>query len=525
MNLKKNINTKVIWAALSGLLIFNACVDKNDWGTDDDYDRLFRPSKLEILSISATEATVSFVAIPGTDYYHFELSKDSLEFTNIVAQFDTLTNKLLLENLDGNTKYSVRIKALPLDASKAESKWAEIYFKTRAEQIMQTVNSGDILSRSVVLHWTPGATVTNLVILDANNTQVQNITISAESVASGTIQVTGLSPESSYTALLMNGTAQRGSASFTTFPDVPEAELIIRLAAGDLLTQETFDTLTVSSVTFTFPAGQVFDMATGGTNLKSGVAYNFFGLPGEEKATLSVNRFNLGATHEYVKFNNLNLSGISGTSTYGYLINQADATTIGTIEFANCSMHDFSTTLFRLQGTSSKLISNLVVTNCIAYNQTQGYALFHGNSGTIDNILINNSTFYNVERFLLHDKTNNSSLVISDCTFNNIIINSRYLIDYGSSLAPNTFEIRNSIFGATKDPSTARGIRAAKSPSVSNSYGTSDMIWAASPINGLNTYSGTSTDLFADPANGNFSIKDESFEGKVSAGDPRWYFN
>ena len=38
----------------------------------------------------------------------------------------------------------------------------------------------------------------------------------------------------------------------------------------------------------------------------------------------------------------------------------------------------------------------------------------------------------------------------------------------------------------------------------------------------ITRYPGTSTDLFEDPANGNFKIKDKSFVGKSSAGDPRW---
>jgi hypothetical protein len=51
---------------------------------------------------------------------------------------------------------------------------------------------------------------------------------------------------------------------------------------------------------------------------------------------------------------------------------------------------------------------------------------------------------------------------------------------------------------------------------------TSDCLFSANPITGANSYSGKAADLFTDPANGNFKIKDNSFAGKSTAGDPRW---
>jgi hypothetical protein len=70
------------------------------------------------------------------------------------------------------------------------------------------------------------------------------------------------------------------------------------------------------------------------------------------------------------------------------------------------------------------------------------------------------------------------------------------------------------------------GIRAGTSTTVSavNSYSTSDFIitTAAAQIPGLVSYPNTAASLFEDPDNGNFKIKDASFAGKNSAGDPRW---
>ncbi|RKD89976.1 DUF5123 domain-containing protein [Mangrovibacterium diazotrophicum] len=532
MNIIKKINIQILFAFVAGLLVFNACVDKNDWDVDKSHDRLFRPTNLAVTSITATTGDLSFVSIPGTEYYQFELSADSLLFENIVSTFDTTANAFTLTGLDGNTQYSLRVKAIPTEASKGESEWASIYFKTRAEQIMETVAAGDVASRTVTLRWEAGATVTNIVLNDADGKEVQNVTITAEQMAAGELEVTGLSPETSYEALLMNGTKQRGSASFTTYPDVPDAEYYIRLQAGDVLTQEMFDEITASTVTVTFPAGGFFTFAETLT-LPAGVSFNFFGLPGDSKAILNLTQLELGATHDYVKFTNLDISGLvydaTGTPTGGsnsYFINQSGETNTATLEFSNCLLHDFNNTPLRLKDSADKYFGNLNIDNCLVYNIPDSYYVINvsASNHVIDNISITNSTFYNIGRLFLHNKANNNSVLIADCTFDDIVAAGRYFFDYSSSYGPTSgFTMRNCILGSTQDD-TAKGIRFNGSPTVTNSYATSDFVLGGATIGGLNSYSGASTDLFADPANGDFSIADELFDGKTSAGDPRWYF-
>ena len=87
---------------------------------------------------------------------------------------------------------------------------------------------------------------------------------------------------------------------------------------------------------------------------------------------------------------------------------------------------------------------------------------------------------------------------------------------------PQSIEITNCIFGSTAE--AAKGIRANDvEPIVSNSYMTSDMNITGNKINGLISYEGGEADLFQDPANKDFTIIDNSFDGKRNCGDPRWY--
>ena len=139
----------------------------------------------------------------------------------------------------------------------------------------------------------------------------------------------------------------------------------------------------------------------------------------------------------------------------------------------------------------------------------------------INQILITNSTFYNVSRVIMHSATNSEKLLISDCTFNDIIASGRYLVDYSTAFGVQDFVLRNNIFGATKNAG-AKGVRANTTPIVDNCYSTSDWELGSNRISGLESYGSASTNLFTDPAKGNFKIKDQQFRGRDNAGDPKW---
>lgn len=534
MNLIKNINFKILFALVAGLFAMNACTDKNDWDTDSSYDRLFRPTNLTISGTTATTANVTFGSISGADYYTLELSMDSLVFENVVAVFDTTEYMFMLENLETDTQYSLRAMAIDADGSRPNSEWAEVAFKTRAEQIMEPVNAGDILSSTVVLRWTPGEFATNMVINDADENEVQNIPVTPEMIAAGEITIDGLTPETSYEALLMNNDKVRGSASFTTYPQVPEADVIIRLAAGDVLTQEMFDGIEGSSATITFEAGALFTYEET-LNLPDGVSFTFFGLPGETQAILNIRQIEMAASHDFIRFVNLDISGLmydaSGEPTGGtnqYLFNQSGATTTNSLEFTNCAIHDFANTPLRMKDSGDKLIENLSMDNCVVYNVEDSYYVINvsASNHVINNISLTNSTFYNIGRLFLHNKSNNNSVLIADCTFNNVLGSGRYFFDFSSSFGPaNGFTMRNTIVGSTQNEG-ARGIRLNGNMVITNSYYTTDFVLGGTTamMGLMNPYSGASTDLFVDPANGDLSIADELFEGATSAGDPRWYF-
>ncbi|RYZ50110.1 MAG: DUF5123 domain-containing protein, partial [Sphingobacteriales bacterium] len=167
---------------------------------------------------------------------------------------------------------------------------------------------------------------------------------------------------------------------------------------------------------------------------------------------------------------------------------------------------------------------------CVAYDcgvtaTTGSYAFVHNSVATskINNIAITNSTLYRIGySIILHNLAPSQSVLIENCTIDNSMGDTRYLVDYNAQLV-GSFQINNTIIGKTLSAAgTARGIRVGSAYTVVNSYQTADAVFSANPITGITNYAGNSTALFTDPSTGNYLIKDASFAGKSNSGDPRW---
>ena len=155
-----------------------------------------------------------------------------------------------------------------------------------------------------------------------------------------------------------------------------------------------------------------------------------------------------------------------------------------------------------------------------------------GATPRIDNISIKNSTIYKAMRVVV-SKNNSSSLLIENCTFNEAPMSgANYLINYNGKDITDGVKLYNCIMGGGwKDPAAdplvapvVKGIYVGSNTSIDvmGTYVTSDYLTSGNQFPNLSSYNGTSAQLFADPANGNFTIRDLGFSGKATAGDPRW---
>jgi len=523
-------------------LTFIACDDNIDPLVEAlELNRQFTPTVVTTTN-GQTQASIQWSASLFTEpdgvSYFIEISKDET-FAVIAYSLTTTEIQAVITNEDIEIKqdHFARVKALGQDG-REDSGWkVSGAFKITGEQIFLPVTEADLAYNAATVKWTVSGTVTTLTVAPEGG-QATEFTLTDDEKLAGAKTITGLLPATTYTAEIFNGTTNRGTTTFTTFSlEVPDADLIVYLDNTHVFSQNTFDTLTVASVTFVFPQGTVYGSTTRLT-LKDNMDITFFGVPGANKPVMAFNGFKLPSVAGKIRFENIDLTGYennnpSGTK-YGYLFNQNSTADGGSqtaeIIFENCIIRNFANTPLRLQQSTNAITVELCkVNNCIVYDisAAQTYAFIHQNGATIskvNNIEITNSTFYNLRIGLIrHDSGPSQSVTITDCTINDISEDTRAIIDYNAQTVT-TFTFTANILGKTKGSTTVRGIRiAGAAVSVpSSSYKTSDHIVATEPVGGVTAYSSLSTDLFQNPSVGDFHFKDAAFAGKSTSGDPRW---
>lgn len=295
-------------------------------------------------------------------------------------------------------------------------------------------------------------------------------------------------------------------------------------------TQETFNSFS-GSVLINIPAGEVVNFE-GSMTIPSGTILTIKGMEGETKATFPSNSivFAASSTGGSLNYENLYFTG-------GSIYAQSDNANsyIDKVSFTDCDFFQITNNLVVLKASSGTL-NNLTIEKCF-FNEcptssTSDDLIRVYDPSTMNNVLINNSSFRKIPRSLINNRIYNMvKLTISNCTFNEYG-SSQGFIHLSTNLYPtNGLDITNCIFGKTNG-SGINGITIKKSLAqitIVNSYTTSDCVFSTNPIVGntttFTTYPNTASNLFTDPGTGNFKIKDVSFVGKDSAGDPRYYFN
>ena len=554
----KNILGTASMIALT--LSATSCTDGNDWDVDGSLSRLFGLNGDKItVETAETSATVTFSAftsktVPAPEYYVFEVSKDSLyegvENANIIkfGEDKTLTSSpVVLSGLDGDTKYYMRVKAMSSTVN--ESKWVYYKdgssFKTKAEQIFNTVDASDLFEDHVNLSWTPGAEVTHITYANANDAEnIQTITLTDEQKAAGKYTLEGLQPTSTYTITIYKNDVKRGQLQITTPAAMPAANYKYSLPSDvTVISQTLIDEIaeqakaaagneTNYSATIGIPAGAKIalygtnDSDGGKTNvtIPDGMSVTFFGLAGGETPTISLDKnFDIAGSHAFIKFQHVKLE----ENGAGYFINQSKACTVSEFTLEDCEIKNCKTSFFRIQGSDAKSIGKLTLKNSIFTNLCAGYGFIHVDAGNgvghLDNVEIDGCTFNSIcvtgKVFIYSKKTDMQDITIKNSTFYNCNGNGQYFVDFNvDTFGPNTFTIENCIFGKSADEVTNKNIRSKTPATVVNSFRTTDFFKV---IKGVNDTEFSSTQLFKDPTNGDFTIKAGTLKEK--AGDPRWY--
>jgi hypothetical protein len=195
----KNIISTATMMCIS-ILAFTSCTDGNDWSVNSAFDRLFGSADISI-NAGDTYANVTFDTYKGVEKYIIEVSTDSLyaDEVSTTSMVDTATTSpYKIEGLQGDTRYFLRIKSIATGEN--DSKWkyyktsnGKYSFKTNAEQIFTDISDADRGEDSIHLAWTPAGTkVTNLKVMTADSTVIQDNPLDAAAIANGTICIYNL---------------------------------------------------------------------------------------------------------------------------------------------------------------------------------------------------------------------------------------------------------------------------------------------------------------------------------------------
>ena len=531
-----NINTAFL-TLLTGLLLFTACEKEEDNFVET---RLFQPVLNEGLYSIDNTIIVDMGKMKRAQSYTIELSRDTFK-TEPLLTMEADTNFVVITDLLWNTVYQVRAQA-HAEAPEFDSKVAMLgNVKTkRYPSILNLPTEFDVTDTRARLSWIKaGAEVTHATVYAGSDERLENpleeVDITGEEAEEGVKIVAGLEPETKYQIALYSGETLRGWVEYTTKVALPSGPNVIDLSGlpGTALA-DTLPDIAGESVVI-LERGVTYE--TGGYDFdKSLTIQSGYGFTPAFATILCNSNFNLanGANVGYVRFKEIHFTG-NFSSDYVFNIDQSGS--IGDLKFEDCRIR-LLRGVVRAKGGQGT-ISNYSIINSMV-DSVNGYAVMtmDVNASATDpgwrvgDLLLKNSTFAYIQYFLV-SRTNTNSIVIEDCTIIGAPEAGRQLFRWrggaGNNNVTNGITIRNTIIGPGWDMS-ASGNVAVKgfdglgetNFTVVNSYLTSDFVFASEEIPGFTVYGKTAEELWVNPANLNFNIKDSGFTAKNSAGDPRW---
>jgi hypothetical protein len=488
--------------------------------------RLFRPVELAA-SFDGTTVEITWLPIKGATGYVLDLSKDSLQFENIVQTINDISEPgIVIPELAGGTRYSIRVKALA-DNEQYNSHYAELTFLTPTENILYQISSDQIGATDVVISWDPSKTVSHIVITPETGSPIQ-YGLTEEEKTAGQKLCEGLEGETHYVAAIYNGDIQRGAIPFKTLIDISGATVVYpQEDLRALLETEGGGVFVLMPGDFAVSSGAV--TVTKSTTLK---AFN-----AADKPIIHL-LIDIDGPGSYM-FQDIEFSGftvdeegnLSETERESYVLRVNGNTDADEIVLKNCVVKNYGRSLIR--GTSGGAVSNVTIDGLYVEDVTSGNNEFLDfRSCMVNEISIANSTFSkssNTRHFLRCDAIvglENQVIHIESCTFYKVATPANRVL-YIRTLN-NQVTLKNCVFSEMGDAEFRADNPATGFPVIDYNYFHHAANLSGYEFNGPNNITDDSQSPFSgDPEAGDFSIDfnspiRDSGEGGSPMGDPGW---
>ena len=259
-------------------------------------------------------------------------------------------------------------------------------------------------------------------------------------------------------------------------------------------------------------------------NIKSVV---FWGAAGDTKPTFHAVGMNIEAgNYDVVRFYNLNLvnDGPSGN----YIMNISNAANINQLQIEKCNVSN-TRGVIRFQSLPAACTVNEIDYTNDVFTNIGSYGIFNAKGQknlSTSKINITDCTLNNVaaaQSAVLNTQQAGCAVTFDHCTIYNIIMAGKSIVDV-NKLTDITVAFNSCLIGYINgyaDGATVKSCSMKGQATASNTYITTDMGWNSGYEAG-DQISYSSTELWKDPSNGDFTIQDLLQSKYASLGDPRW---
>lgn len=526
------MKTKYILKCLLASIIVTFTVSSCDSYGEDVinelmFNRVFAPVNLKVFVRNQTNAELNWDVKTGIDHYVVEFSADDATFGTIFKSVDVKPEKLPVTiALEGETVYSIRVKAVSATGLE-DSKWSFATATTLTEQILLPSIPGDLKSKEVTFRWPSNSAVTKIEITGpiSNPGPIVRV-ITAQEKIDGIAIVTGLTAETSYTAVLYNNLKKRGVATFTTGVDIGSGILV---KPTDYLVQMIANA----------NAGDAFYLEPGNYTVASGPivlnkSVTIRGLRSYDKPYIQTGfLINSGAAN--VSLIDLNLEGFGASvDSNNDFVRFNEAGTYNSLLISGCKVSEFRKS-FIGGDIASSLVKNVTVENSIVSNiWCNGGDFIDFRKTNVLNLTVKTTTFNNcasnaatgARDFFRIDNGGatgtglTTNLLLDSCTLYNVSNASGKRIVYVRFDA-NVITVKNNLIAetvATYSNQSSTSVPTFSNNNYFNAAGFYDPL--VSKYDGTTTYT-TLNPGFSNAAAGNFKISNQTLKDNL-VGDPRW---
>ena len=363
-----------------------SCSSPMDEITELGINRNFAPVALTAKVVNKTNVKLEWNK-SDAESYTIEVFYEDPDFAGTpIMTISGLTNAdipFTVEGLEGETEYFFRVKAVGGNLS--DSKWSTISATTDTEQIFYPVDEeNDVTSNTITVRWPAGSTATKIVVTPGD----KEFDVTADAIKAGEFTVTGLEPETEYTIKLMNGTKTRGTIKAKTAIDLGGAILV---KPGDDLKAKL--DAAVDGDVFAFMPGtySILNAEEQVTTYEITKKISFKSVRSYDRAVIKAG-FILSQGSEF----SVTQIVLDGDKTVGNAISYA-GTAAGTevkLVFDDCEVTGFKTTF--ITDAKADIVGYITINNSIIHDMPLGNRCIDFQGGAIAELLITNSTIYNV---------------------------------------------------------------------------------------------------------------------------------